>query len=85
MVLNTFLRVSGFVAILAGILNVLSGLPDLFPESTLTLIRRFADIGSLIALVGIYLYQRKQLDVFGQVGFFCRPGGRIDADLRLQV
>lgn len=65
----TYFRISGGIAILAGILNVLSGLPGVFPERTLTLIRRVADISALIAIVGIYLYQRDELWILGQIGF----------------
>jgi hypothetical protein len=65
----TYFRIGGVIAILAGILNVLSGLPDVFPERTLTLIRRVADISTLIAVVGIYLYQRDDLGILGQIGF----------------
>ncbi|MGD2058747.1 MAG: hypothetical protein PVI04_08445 [Anaerolineales bacterium] len=65
----TYFRIAGGIAILAGILNVLSGLADVFPERTLTLIRRVADISTLIAIVGIYLYQRDRLGILGQIGF----------------
>ena len=65
----TFIRLSGLVAIIAGILNVLSGVPDQVPESALPWVRRVADIAALIALIGIYLYQRKATGTFGLIAF----------------
>ena len=63
----TFIRLSGLVAILAAILNVLSGMPDQVPESALTWVRRAADIAALIALIGIYLYQREVMGALGSI------------------
>lgn len=63
------------VAILAGILNILSAMSGRIPESALTLIRWVGDISASIALVGIYLHQRKSTHAFGLLAFVVAIGG----------
>lgn len=72
---ETFIRISGLLAILAGILNVLSAMSGPIPESALALIRRVGDISALIALIGIYLHQRKSIHAFGLLAFVVAIGG----------
>jgi hypothetical protein len=64
-----FIQASGLIAILAGILNILSALPGQIPDSTLFWIRRIADISALIALIGLFLYLRREINVFGLIAF----------------
>jgi hypothetical protein len=72
---QTFIRICGLVAILAGILNVLSAMSGPIPESALNLIRRVGDISALIALIGIYLHQRNSIHAFGLLAFVVAMGG----------
>jgi hypothetical protein len=65
--LTTLIRLSSRGAILATILNVLSGMPVLFSESALFWVHRIADISTLIAMIGIALHLRKSLDAFGLI------------------
>jgi hypothetical protein len=66
---RNLIRVSGGVAILAGILNILSAMPGLFSQEALFWVRRIGDISALIALVGIYFHQRRATDTFGVIAF----------------
>jgi hypothetical protein len=75
LVLRTIIQFCGLVAILAGILNILSTFPALFSKIMLTWVRRVGDISSLVALIGIYLYQRKSSNVFGVVAFLIAIAG----------
>ncbi len=65
----TFIQWSGAVAIIAGILAVLSGMPEQVPERALPWVRRVGDITALIALIGIYLHQRKATGTLGLIAF----------------
>lgn len=64
-----FVRFSGLVAIMAAVLNVLSGMPDQIPKRALAWIRTAGDISALIAIIGIYLHQRKALNTLGLIAF----------------
>ena len=75
MKLTILIRLSGLAAILAGILNVFSGMPAMFPESALFWVRRIGDISALIALIGIALHLRKSLDAFGLVSLGITAAG----------
>lgn len=71
----TLIRLSGLVAILAGILNILSALPDSMPQNALFWVRRIGDISALIALIGIYLYVRESLNIFLLAAFVVAIAG----------
>jgi hypothetical protein len=75
MEMKILIKFCGLLAILAGILNVLSAAPGQIPENMLTWVRRVGDISSLVALIGIYLYQRKSSNVFGVVAFLIAIAG----------
>ncbi len=66
----TFIRWSGAVAIIAGILAVYVSFQRRDADATtFPWYYRAGDIGALIALVGIYLYQREATGAFGLIAF----------------
>jgi membrane-bound metal-dependent hydrolase YbcI (DUF457 family) len=72
---GAFIRISGLVAIFAGILNILSTMPEQIPESALPWVHRVGDISALIALTDIYLNHRKFTHTFGLIAFIVAVAG----------
>ena len=67
--MDIFIRLSGAVAIIAGISNAYLSFQRLESDSTIPWYYRAADIAALIAVVGIYLYQREAAGIFGLIAF----------------
>lgn len=70
-----FTRWSGFAAMAAGVLNVLSALSDPVPELVLYWIRKSADTTALIGLLGVYVYQRDAASKLGLVALVIAGAG----------
>lgn len=65
----------GVIAIVAGILNLLSALSE--PEQVVFWIRKFGDASSAVALVGIFAFQRDRTGVFGMIATFIGVAGAL--------
>lgn len=74
---SDFIRWSGIAAILAGVFTLAGTILELNPTPSLTWIYLVLTLTTIIALVGIYIYQKESAGTLGLVGFIVALAGNL--------